>query len=128
MVVVLSELGLSVDNKPLNLHRHLLSDLTKPLRPLKVTGDIEYMFNRTKDGWLVTLVNNRGVYKKPSSPLEVRSTEAAEVVIDFPSRPSAVSEIYRQRDLPKLRSEGENHSLNLVIPPGEIFVLKIQGQ
>lgn len=128
MVVVLSELGLSVDNKPLNLHRHLLSDLTKPLRPLKVTGDIEYMFNRTKDGWLVTLVNNRGVYKNPSSPLEVRSSEAAEVVIDFPSRPLAVSEIYRQRDLPKLRSEGENHSLNLVIPPGEIFVLKIQGQ
>lgn len=127
IVVVMSEFGLNAANKPLNLHRRLLADLTGPLLPFKVTGNIESMFNKTEDGWLLTLVNSRGVYKNSSSPVEIRSSEASDVSIEFPEPPFAVSEIYRQRNLPALVKKEGKAVLKLTIPPGDIAVLKITG-
>lgn len=125
MLVVLSEFGLNSANKPLKLHRHLLADLTRPLLPFKVTGDIESMFNRNEEGWLLTLVNNRGVYKNSSSAVEIKSNEASEVSIEFPEPPLAVSEIYRQRSIPALENHEGKETLKLIISPGDIAVLKI---
>jgi len=127
MVVVLSEFGLNATNKPLALHRHLLTRLTRPLQPFKLTGNIEFMFNKTADSWLITLVNNRGVYKNPAQPIEVRKEEAADVSIEFQDRPLTVSEIYRKRNLPSLTNDGDKQLLKLVIPPGEVAVLKVKA-
>lgn len=42
----------------------LVGSLTAELTPIKVSGDVvQYGFNRTKDGWLVYLINNAGVTK-----------------------------------------------------------------
>src|SRR6266403_646844 len=41
----------------------VMSHVRQEIVPLEVTGRVETIFNRTKDGWLVTLVNNEGVTK-----------------------------------------------------------------
>ncbi|MBQ9338381.1 MAG: hypothetical protein IJS14_13915 [Lentisphaeria bacterium] len=43
--------------------RALLAKLTDELLPVKVSGDIQYGLNKTKDGWLLYLFNNNGVTK-----------------------------------------------------------------
>jgi hypothetical protein len=46
-----------------------LRRITKQFLPIEVTGDpIQYQINRTESGWVVELVNNRGVIKKPAEP------------------------------------------------------------
>ena len=42
---------------------HMLAHVFADATPLKVTGDVEYLINRTANGWVVTLLNNNGVFK-----------------------------------------------------------------
>ena len=42
---------------------HMLAHVFADAAPLKVVGDVEYLINRTADGWVVTLLNNNGVFK-----------------------------------------------------------------
>src|SRR5207237_9604349 len=42
---------------------HMLAHLFSNATPLRVSGDVEYLINRTEHGWIVTLFNNRGVLK-----------------------------------------------------------------
>jgi hypothetical protein len=40
---------------------HTLAHVFADSVPVKVTGDVEYLINRTANGWVVTLLNNNGV-------------------------------------------------------------------
>jgi hypothetical protein len=42
---------------------HLLAHVFSDATPIKVSGDVEYLVNRTDSGWIVTLFNNNGVLK-----------------------------------------------------------------
>jgi hypothetical protein len=39
--------------------------------PVQVRGDVEYLMNRTNNGWVVTLLNNNGVYKTQQGMAQV---------------------------------------------------------
>ncbi|MDR3692970.1 MAG: hypothetical protein P4L46_26560 [Fimbriimonas sp.] len=46
-----------------------LANLAKSSLPIEVSGDpIEYEINRTDRGWVVEVINNKGVIKKPDQP------------------------------------------------------------
>jgi hypothetical protein len=46
-----------------------LNRITRKFQPIDVTGDaVQYQINRTESGWVVELVNNSGVIKKPDQP------------------------------------------------------------
>ena len=40
-----------------------LGQLREELLPIRVSGRVESLNNRTADGWIVTLVNNEGITK-----------------------------------------------------------------
>ena len=42
---------------------HMLAHVFADATPIKVTGDVEYLLNRNENGWVVTLINNNGVFK-----------------------------------------------------------------
>ncbi|HEY8411936.1 MAG TPA: hypothetical protein VIK76_11060, partial [Pyrinomonadaceae bacterium] len=42
---------------------HMLAHVFADATPVRVSGDVEYLINRTESGWVVTLLNNNGVYK-----------------------------------------------------------------
>lgn len=61
--------------------RDLLRDLQARLMPVTVEGDIQWGLNRTKDGWLVWLINNAGVTKYCLEPeeLDPKATSAVKI-------------------------------------------------
>ena len=59
---------------------HLLAHVFADAAPLKVTGDVEYLINRTANGWVVTLLNNNGVFKPQQGMAQV--DRSAYVTVD----------------------------------------------
>ncbi len=50
---------------------HMLAHVFADAVPVKVTGDVEYLINRTANGWVVTLLNNNGVFKTQQGMAQV---------------------------------------------------------
>jgi hypothetical protein len=46
-----------------------------------VRGDVEYLINRTENGWVVTLLNNNGVYKTQQGMAQVDRNAYVDVSI-----------------------------------------------
>ena len=59
----------------------LLEKLLKKLLPVTVSGDIQYGLNRTRKGWLVYLINNRGVTKYADSAEKINPAAETEIRI-----------------------------------------------
>jgi hypothetical protein len=60
---------------------HMLAHVFADAVPLKVTGDIEYLINRTENGWIVTLLNNNGVLKPQQGMAQVDRNASVTVTI-----------------------------------------------
>jgi hypothetical protein len=50
---------------------HMLAHVFADATPVRVKGDVEYVINRTGHGWIVTLLNNNGVYKTQQGMAQV---------------------------------------------------------
>ena len=73
---------LGLDERLVPAAAHLLAHLAADLAPVRVRGEVEYLVNRNARGWVVTLVNNRGVYKPQQGLAQVNRSESAEVVLE----------------------------------------------
>lgn len=58
---------------------HMLAHLFANASPVRVEGDVEYLVNRNSTGWVVTVINNRGVYKPQQGLAAVDRREAVNV-------------------------------------------------
>ncbi len=90
-----------------------LGRLTREFLPIEVTGDpVEYQINRTARGWVVELVNNLGIIKRPDQPAVIDPQAVARVRL----KPSN-----RSRSAVEWRS-GQTHErptqLQLTLGPG----------
>jgi hypothetical protein len=64
-----------------------LQRITSKLLPIEMTGDpIQYQVNRTETGWVVELINNNGVIKKPDRPAVIDAQAVARVSLKLASR------------------------------------------
>jgi hypothetical protein len=78
-------MGLGINNRPVPLLSLLMRDLAAGLVPIGVEGDVEKVYNRLEDsGWLITLLNNRGVIKPQHGILPTDSREGQEVKLRVP--------------------------------------------
>ena len=70
-----------------------LAALSRELLPVRVAGDpIQFAVNRLTNGWVVELVNNRGVTKRPGDPAEINPSAVARVVLEPGFPPHSVRE------------------------------------
>jgi hypothetical protein len=60
---------------------HMLAHVFADAVPLRVTGDVEYLVNRTPKGWIVTLLNSNGVFKPQQGMAQVDRTASVTVTI-----------------------------------------------
>jgi hypothetical protein len=74
---------LGLDERLVPAAAHLLAHLTRVATPVGVLGDVEYLVNRNAGGWVVTLINNRGVYKPQQGLAQVNRSESEEVWLDL---------------------------------------------
>jgi hypothetical protein len=91
-----------------------LQRLANETLPVQVSGDpIEYQVNRTINGWVVELVNNAGVAKKPGQPATVDSNAIAHVVVKPRIRCASAREWRSNRGFSRL------DEIRVAVPPGQ---------
>ncbi|HKG59770.1 MAG TPA: hypothetical protein VKB05_08335 [Pyrinomonadaceae bacterium] len=99
---------------------HLLAHVFADAVPVKVTGDVEYLVNRTANGWVVTLLNNNGVFKPQQGMAQVDRSAYVTATISLPQMKSA-SEWISESAL-----KIDNGKATLQIPPGGLAIVEIQ--
>jgi hypothetical protein len=99
----------------------LLAQVRDELIPLRVSSGLESLYNRTADGWIVTLVNNEGITKTYNEPPRVDVAPAmAAVRYTGPGRVSAACLCTPEGDQPL-----DSADIRLDIPPGEVRVVRL---
>ena len=69
---------------------HILAHVFADAVPLKIEGDIEFLINRTANGWIVTLLNNNGVFKPQQGMAQVDRNASVTVTISLNNEKTAV--------------------------------------
>lgn len=99
----------------------LLAQARDELVPFRVSGQLESLYNRTADGWIVTLVNNEGITKSYNEPPRADGTPQMAVLrYTGPGIVRAASICTAEGDDPLDPSD-----LRLAIPPGEIRIIRL---
>ncbi|HEY1403698.1 MAG TPA: hypothetical protein VGB05_06190, partial [Pyrinomonadaceae bacterium] len=77
---------LGLDERLTPAAAHLFAHLFAEAAPVRVEGDVQRLFNRTERGWLVTLINNRGVLKPQQGLAQVDRRASVEVTLSLRGR------------------------------------------
>ena len=101
---------------------HMLAHVFADALPVKVTGEVEYVVNRTANGWVVTMLNNNGVYKPQQGLAKVDRDAYVNVTIELRGIQSATEWI----DDTALKVEGD--AVSVRIAPGGIAVVELRGR
>lgn len=98
-----------------------LGHLRDSLLPVRVQGDpVQYQVNRSSAGWIVEIVNNEGVVKRPTEPARVEKDQAARITLT-PRMPIARASLLRTGERLDLAP-----GISLSIPPGETRFVVLQ--
>ena len=106
---------------------HMLAHVFADAAPIKVTGDVEYLINRNTDGWVVTLINNNGVYKPQQGMAQVDRSAVVTATISLSSQKirSAVDWI-SEKSIDVNQNGGSVVSIS--IPPGGVSIVELKTQ
>jgi hypothetical protein len=102
---------------------HLLTHIFAEATPLKITGDVEYLINRTSNGWVVTLLNNNGVFKTQQGMAQVDRTAYVNVTITLRGR-QIQSATEWTSDTPLEVNAG---SISIQIAPGSLAIIELRS-
>jgi len=122
VILTLIPYMLNKDNTLNSIFLYLVKEIGSEALPVAVLGDIEYMINKTDTGFLITLINNKGVYKQPSQPPVIKPEEAAEVTLIFRLNPANLVEL--AQNLPIAWKKGQNQA-TVTVPPGGVAVVRV---
>jgi hypothetical protein len=120
--VVLSALPdlLGVDERMTPFAAHMLAHLFADATPVKVTGEVEYLINRTANGWIVTLLNNNGVFKTQQGMAQVDRSAYVNVTISLRNaKIQSATDWITDRAL-------KPENLTVQIAPGGVAVVEIR--
>ena len=95
-----------------------LQRLARETLPVEVSGDpIEYQINRNTHGWVIELIHNAGVAKKPNQPATTDPSAVARVVLHPKIRCASAREWRSNRAYPR------TDEIRLEVGPGQsVFV------
>jgi hypothetical protein len=117
---------LGLDERLVPAAAHTLAHLLGDVTPVRVEGEVEYLFNRNTRGWVVTLINNRGVYKPQQGLAQVRRDESAEVRLEGVNsvRFKRAAEWTTGAEL-KVARGANNDTVTLTVPPGGVRIVEL---
>jgi hypothetical protein len=109
---------------------YLMNGLTANLLPVEVRlgdgrrakGEIMYQVNQTKNGWLVSLVNNRGVDKTQNGVARVDRRQFVDVVIRAREPVKSAKEYTASRELPVAQGK-DGGEIRVRVPAGDVQVI-----
>ncbi len=101
---------------------HLLTHVFAGATPVQVTGDVEYLINRTATGWIVTLLNNNGVFKPQQGMAQVDRSAYVNVTIALTGQQiKSATEWTSDTSL-----NPTNGTISLQISPGSLAIVEIK--
>lgn len=118
---------LGLDERFTPVAAHLLVHLLAEASPVEITGDVERLVNRTERGWIVTLINNRGVNKPQQGMASVDRNAVINVHLNLRGKGIAgAREWTTDEELKVVRTRADaRDGLSLNIPPGGIRIIEI---
>jgi hypothetical protein len=83
--------------RPSAISNPALGRIVRVFQPIEIGGDpVQYQVNRTERGWVVELVNNNGVSKRPDQPARIDERALARVQLK-PRHPCTSAAEWRSR-------------------------------
>jgi hypothetical protein len=104
---------------------HMLAHVFNDATPVKVRGDVEYLINKNANGWVVTLLNNNGVYKPAQGMAQVDRSAYVTTTISLPGTQiqSAVDWINdKPVEVIDINNDG---AVRVRIAPGSVAVVQL---
>jgi hypothetical protein len=80
-----------------------------------------------KNGWRISLLNNRGVYKQPMTAPVIVSSEKTVQTLTFPAEFKFASEKISGKSLAVKKVKGMNQ-VSVTIPAGDLAVIDIVSE
>lgn len=105
---------------------HMLAHVFSDATPVQIRGDVEYLINRTANSWVVTLLNNNGVFKPQQGLAQV--DRSAYVNANISLRGQAIqSAVDWITDKPVDVQRGSNQ-LSVSIAPGGVAIIELRAR
>lgn len=102
--------------------KYFLNKINDEILPVHVSGDIQYGFNKLPGGWLLYLINNKGVTKFTNKEQQLDNSKTAKVELYLPYK--------KNYSVKELRSASEIEIKNkqlfsIDVPPGEVKIIRL---
>ncbi|HWS99915.1 MAG TPA: hypothetical protein VN256_06685 [Pyrinomonadaceae bacterium] len=104
---------------------HLLAHLCADATPVRVRGEVEYLVNRKTRGWVVTLINNKGVWKPQQGMAQVDRTASVEVTLSLKDQAIGQATEWTEDKRLDLSREGGAGVVKLTLAPGGVAVVEL---
>lgn len=115
---------LGADERVTPFAAHMLAHVFSGASPVRVRGDVEYLMNRTKTGWVVTLFNNNGVNKPQQGLAQVdRKASVTTTITIAGQRIRTASEWLTDKPLELSKALD---SVSVTLSPGGIAVVELK--
>jgi hypothetical protein len=101
---------------------HMLAHVIDEVTTVKVTGDVEYLINRTANSWIVTMLNNNGVFKPQQGMAQVDRSAYVTATISTPGKEIRSATEWTS-DAPL---KPENDVVKVQIPPGGVAIVELR--
>ncbi|MBY0512692.1 MAG: hypothetical protein K2P78_02130, partial [Gemmataceae bacterium] len=126
VISILAPRGLGLDERAHPVLPYLMNGLTQKLVPVEVrtadgkplAGELLYQVNRTKDGYIVLLMNNRGVDKTQNGVARVDRRQVVDVVVKATVPVKAAREYTDPRGL-----KADANGIAARVHPGDVQVI-----
>jgi len=106
---------------------HLLAHVFSDATPVKVSGDVEYLVNRTDRGWVVTLFNNNGVIKPQQGLAQVDRNARVKATMSLREKEiNSALEWTLDRSLEVTSQPGAPDTVTVEIAPGGIAIVELR--
>jgi len=130
VILILVPRGLGLDELAHPILPYLINGLTDGLLPVEVrmpggqrpSGEILYQVNQTKDGYVVLLMNNRGVDKTQNGVARVDRRQSVDVLIRTARSGFSIKEYTSPRELIPLNVNGGTE-VRIRVHPGDVQVV-----
>jgi len=108
------------DNTNETGRKQLLGKLRHGYVPVRVSGKVEYLVNRMPGGWLVGLVNNKGVTKGRLTPTKLDRSKGQNVTVGLKwGQVKSANEWCTDKSLPV-----EDNAVLVPVPAGEVRIVE----
>ena len=104
---------------------HMLAHVFNDATPVKVRGDVEHLINKNANGWVVTLLNNNGVYKPAHGMAQVDRSAYVTTTISLPGKQIQSATDWITDKPVEVTNINDDGSVRVRIAPGGVAVVQL---